>query len=227
MPNITTQQLIEILSQPRQNAVFCSFDSVTEPKMTKTLVGTEGYTRADRNPHYGRVLKESKNNFIMLLTNADAYKKMVNKRLKAEAERTGGKYKEFETAQNWHTPIEGTPLLRKRNDDGSRYLKAIFAQKPENLLEAAKQMGLPVDAEDVAVLRGVNTGNYGNISGPNVSYLLDGRKVAKAEIFGLSKSERGGEQGGLHEKAKVIYRTFKVQNITAVRIDGETYTVIR
>lgn len=56
-----------------------------------------------------------------------------------------------------------------------------------------------------------------------VSYLLDGQPIDKADIVGLPES-REGEQGGLENK--VVIRTFKVASLTAMRINKEEHTEI-
>lgn len=53
-----------------------------------------------------------------------------------------------------------------------------------------------------------------------VTYLLDGAPIAKADIIGLIESG-GGEQGGLDDK--VIIRSFAAESITELRIDGKVY----
>lgn len=54
-------------------------------------------------------------------------------------------------------------------------------------------------------------------------YWCDGLEVAKADIEGLDAKEEA-EQGGLENK--VIIRTFRVDNITAMTVDGERYDVL-
>ena len=54
----------------------------------------------------------------------------------------------------------------------------------------------------------------------NVKYLLDGKKINKADIEGLKEVETGG-QGGLDNK--VIIRVFGVDSITEIRIDGQAF----
>lgn len=52
-----------------------------------------------------------------------------------------------------------------------------------------------------------------------VQYMLDGKLVDKSEIQGLQEKKEG-EQGGLDADDKVIIRTFNVENIYRIVIDG-------
>ena len=54
-----------------------------------------------------------------------------------------------------------------------------------------------------------------------VSYSLDGETITKSEIIGLADKVEG-EQGGLENK--VIIRTFGVDSIIALRVDGREFT---
>ncbi len=51
-------------------------------------------------------------------------------------------------------------------------------------------------------------------------YLLDGKYIARSDIIGL-KAPTESDQAGLENK--VIVRSFKLESITAVRIDGIEY----
>ena len=53
-----------------------------------------------------------------------------------------------------------------------------------------------------------------------VEYLLDGSPVQKDSIIGLEESAEG-EQGGLDNK--VVIRTFEVNSIVRLRVDGAEY----
>jgi hypothetical protein len=55
----------------------------------------------------------------------------------------------------------------------------------------------------------------------DVHYTLDGVEVDPQEIEGLDLEKKEGAQGGLNDK--VIIRTFKVESITAIRINKEEY----
>ncbi len=52
-------------------------------------------------------------------------------------------------------------------------------------------------------------------------YFLDGKTIDKKDIIGLSKHKES-EQGGLENK--VIVRTFSLDNLKAVRIDGKLFS---
>ena len=54
----------------------------------------------------------------------------------------------------------------------------------------------------------------------DVEYFLDGNPIAKNSIVGL-KDGGAGEQGGLDNK--VIIRTYAVESINCIRIDGQAY----
>ena len=56
-----------------------------------------------------------------------------------------------------------------------------------------------------------------------VEYLLDGKVINKADIIGLPMKKDAGGQGGLDDQ--VIIRSFKLDSITKVRIDGTEYVV--
>lgn len=56
-----------------------------------------------------------------------------------------------------------------------------------------------------------------------VSYLLDGKPIAKALITGLPESREEGEQGDLQNK--VIIRSYALDSICRVSIDKEVYII--
>lgn len=53
-----------------------------------------------------------------------------------------------------------------------------------------------------------------------ISYLLDGKPIAKSEIIGL-KEKTEGEQGGLEDK--VVVRTFAEDSITELKVNGKVF----
>jgi hypothetical protein len=56
------------------------------------------------------------------------------------------------------------------------------------------------------------------------TYFLDGQPIAKADIVGLKvPTVKEEAQGGL--EAKVIIRTFSLDSITAIRLDGNEYDI--
>lgn len=54
-----------------------------------------------------------------------------------------------------------------------------------------------------------------------VEYLLDGVVVPASQIEGLKESAETGGQGGLENK--VVIRTFDVDSITEIRVDGKSF----
>ena len=56
----------------------------------------------------------------------------------------------------------------------------------------------------------------------DVHYEVDGAVTDPATITGLAGYNGEAEQGGLNDK--VIIRTFKIDSITSITINGETYT---
>jgi hypothetical protein len=57
------------------------------------------------------------------------------------------------------------------------------------------------------------------------SYTLDGTPIDKSEIIGL-KDKESGSQGGLSDENKVHIRTFKMESIKRLRVNGVDYTNI-
>ena len=55
-----------------------------------------------------------------------------------------------------------------------------------------------------------------------ISYLLDGKPIAKSEIIGL-KEKTEGEQGSLSDENKVIVRAFAEDSITQIKINGQVF----
>lgn len=55
----------------------------------------------------------------------------------------------------------------------------------------------------------------------DVHYELDGNTIAAADVIGLPAQSENGHQGGLSDK--VVIRTFKIDSITEITINGETY----
>jgi hypothetical protein len=58
------------------------------------------------------------------------------------------------------------------------------------------------------------------VSAGDVYYTLDGRLVSPSEIQGLPEAKEGG-QGGLENK--VVIRTYALESLTHVRVDGEEF----
>lgn len=54
-------------------------------------------------------------------------------------------------------------------------------------------------------------------------YLMDGKRIEKADIIGLPKEAEGGEQGGLENK--VVIRTYAFDSIQKITINKDTYTL--
>lgn len=54
-----------------------------------------------------------------------------------------------------------------------------------------------------------------------VEYLLDGAPIAATAIEGLNSKGDAGEQGGLENK--VVIRTYTLENITAMRVNGQEW----
>ncbi len=63
------------------------------------------------------------------------------------------------------------------------------------------------------------------IKSGEVSYLLDGKPIDKNEVVGLPESSKGGLQGGLSEENKVIIRTYKLNSIYRLTMNGITYLI--
>lgn len=55
-----------------------------------------------------------------------------------------------------------------------------------------------------------------------ISYFLDGKPIAKADIIGL-KEKTEGDQGSLSDENKVIVRTFAEDSITQIKINGQVF----
>lgn len=52
---------------------------------------------------------------------------------------------------------------------------------------------------------------------------LNGQVIAREDVIGLEEKDES-QQGGLSDDNKVIIRTFSLDSITAVRIDGQEFT---
>jgi hypothetical protein len=59
-----------------------------------------------------------------------------------------------------------------------------------------------------------------------VSYHLDGVPITRDQIIGFQEREENPDsQGGLENK--VVVRSFKLDSITGIRIDGNTHVIVR
>ena len=56
----------------------------------------------------------------------------------------------------------------------------------------------------------------------NIKYFVDGKETNKELIGGLKDTKEEGKQGGLVDK--VIIRTYNVESVKSIRIDGKEYT---
>lgn len=210
---ISQAQLIAILSEEKTNkgCNFAGFDAITTPK----LKGGKS------NPHQGLAQKVHTNQLVMLFSNktGSAYGKMINRRLEAE-----GKEGNFEVGKlPWGTKVPNTALIEHK---GSYYVQVIYCQRAVNLLDKCEEMGISLTSNDeelIALMKNTVVG-FESKNG-EIEYLLDGAKVEKTDIIGLETNKSNGKQGGLSDDFKVIVRTFKVESLTRVSINGVRYII--
>lgn len=193
----------------------CSFAGLTS--LTDVpLKGGKG------NPMQGKVQKLNEGQLVMVFNTQthSAYEKMVKKRL----EEAGRNPEDFTLSGNWFSHIEGTSLVAKKSDTSCLYLQVIYSQKAESLLDFCKEKGIEVKEQDLEVFDAC-VKSYKNMVRSRITYLLDGKPIAKENIIGLEEDKEEGKQGGLDAPMKVITRTFKLESIVALTIGGVKHII--
>ncbi len=199
---ITRAELSKMLADVK-GCKFVSVDAFCAISTSDYVGGKKG------NPMFGKGFKMHSG--VMMLAGA-SYSRMVSKRTENAGIGT------FEAGENWHEKVSGGLYRHKTN--GAEYLGAPYAQKIEDMMETD-------EVEALEELKKFPT--YTTIGGKTEYFeqCEDGSyKPTTKEALGLRNKGRGGEQGGLAEESKVIFRMFKLENVTAVRMNGEEYKVI-
>lgn len=103
-------------------STFISIDTEVVPLMNSTLPSNVPGAPRQPNPQYGRVVKRSKGNVVMVFQNkrVHGYKNMVDRRLVKEGKRP----EQFQLSpRRWGTRIPNMPLVVHNNE---YYLEVIF-----------------------------------------------------------------------------------------------------
>jgi hypothetical protein len=199
--NINRSELAEILAGVK-GCKFASVDAFCEIGNGDYVGGKTG------NPMCGKGFKMHEG--VMMLLGA-SYERMVSKR--TEAAGNG----EFKAGENWHEKVAGGLYRHKTSD--AKYLGGPYAQRAVDMMETD-------EVEALAELRTVDA--YENIGGKTTYFAKNengGYDPTTKEALNLRSKGRGGAQGGLAEESKVIFRMFKLENITALRLNGVEYKV--
>ena len=126
--HISREEAIELFCDGSKvnGATFIGIDTVTEPKMNKTIKGEKGADgKALLNPHFGNVRKYNIGSSVMVFQNknTNSYENATRKRM---AER-GMNPDTFELGEHvWGKRIPNTPILVKKSDETCKYLEVIF-----------------------------------------------------------------------------------------------------
>jgi len=212
---INVAQLSEILRNPKtyRGCNFVGFDALTDVKLKG----------GKKNKQQNRVSKLHEGFLAMLFSNKirSAYGKMVNKRLKEQ----NANAKEFvPSALLWGVRVKDTAVIEHKGQD---YVQKIYVQYSVKLSDLTSKFGVEMNENDIklAELMAKKVIAYNTPNG-NISFLLDGKPIAKEEIIGLKENKANGKQGGLKEEMKVIVRTFKLSSITRITINGVRYEIV-
>ena len=212
---INVAQLSEILRNPKtyRGCNFVGFDALTDVKLKG----------GKKNKQQNRVSKLHEGFLAMLFSNKlrNAYCKMVNKRLKEQ----DANAKEFVlSALPWGVRVKDTAVIEHKGQD---YVQLIYVQHSVKLLGLANQLGIDFSENDLILekLMGDKVIAYNTPNG-KISYLRNGQPIAKEEIIGLKENKANGKQGGLKEEMKVIVKTFKLNSITRMTLNGVRYEIV-
>ncbi len=200
---------------------FISASWETTPKINKFVNGRGSAP----NPFFDKVRKRTTGAIGLLASDklSSAYQNMVRRR-QAET----GREADFQVGERaWGTKVPGTPLTFNEKN-GQYYLNYMAAQKGVSLAKAIEQdYGIQLTEQDHANLGSTAelTVRYEAIRAPKVEYLYEGGTIAKDQLIGLQESS-GGNQGGLSEEQKVVYRTVAIDNITELAINGKRFVLV-
>ena len=210
---ISIAQLIAILSSPKlyRGCNFVGFDAITVPKLSG----------GKSNPHQGLAEKVHSNFLGMLFSNKNgsSYGRMVNRRLEGE-----GKDANFVAGKlPWGTKVGETALIEHK---GNHYLQIIYCQRAISLLAKSKEMGIELSSADEQLIELMKKEVVAfETKNGEMSYLLEGKNVDKDDIIGMPISKSNGNQGGLSDDKKVLVRSFKIESLSRVTINGTRYII--
>ena len=122
--------------------------------------------------------------------------------------------------------MQGAQVMSFSNTNGSAYDKmvkrrlAAEGKDPESFKLSPRAWGERMAGTPFVEHKGEHYLEVIFLRAGTVQYQLDGQPVDIAEIQGLP-DKREGEQGGLEHK--VVIRTFKLENVTALRAYGQEW----
>ncbi len=220
---IKREELIKYLlsGEAVKGITFISASWETTPKVNKFVNGRGSAL----NPFFDTVRKRTTGAVGLLASDklSSAYENMVRKR-----QVDTGREADFQVGERaWGTKVAGTPLTFNEKN-GKYYLNYMAAQKGVSLAKAIEQdYGIQLTEQDHANL-GATAGltvRYEAIHAPKVEYIYQGSPIAKDQLIGLQESS-GGNQGGLSDDQKVVYRTVDIGNITELAINGKRFVLV-
>lgn len=116
--------------------------------------------------------------------------------------------------QNKNSSSYGNMVQRRLNKEGN---EVEFQLSP-------RTWGVRVEGTPIIEHKGTYYLEVIFIKSGDTSYLLDGQPIKKDLIQGLPIA-KGGTQGGLTDENKVIIRSYKIDSLTRITINKETYLV--
>ena len=122
--------------------------------------------------------------------------------------------------------MRGATVMSFANADGSAYGAMVQrrleeeGKDPASFELSARAWGTRIQGTPFVEHKGEHYLEVIFMKAGDVEYHLDGEPVDAADIEGLPEAREGG-QGGLERK--VVIRTFKLSNVTALRAYGKTW----
>ena len=120
----------------------------------------------------------------------------------------------------------GNHVMVFQNKNGSSYEKMVTrrlaeeGKDPESFELQPRTWGIRIPNTPFVEHKGQYYLEVIFLNAGKSTFYLDGKEIAKSDIEGLQDREEG-RQGGLDNK--VVIRTFKVDNVVGMRVDGESY----
>lgn len=194
---ITVSEFVSMMYNAK--AKFCGLSTVTVPKLTKKDRNTGepwAVTFPGVDPTNVRKVAHG-----VALSGPDYVSIIEGRHDKAEA--NGEAHGAYEAGETWHEAVPGTKALRRHKGTGDLYAYFAFVSKVKK-----GDRWIPLKSKT------------------RIVDITTGAELDKTRLAAFLPVEKTPTNQGLSEDEAVIVRTYKLESIRALTVDGTVYTVI-